>query len=241
MSYPERIVPARTSPGILALHLKRYDFARGWCEAAEVLDAACGVGYGAAHLAVTARKVVGVDRSADALARARTEYARPNVEFVEGDVLALPFADEAFDVVCAFEAIEHVDDQRGFLAEAARVLRPDGTLLVSTPRLERTNREPDNPFHRVELSRRDFEALLRERFGEVELYGQKRLQTRRHRLAQRLDVFGLRRRLPVLRPVSRVLGTPPTADVSLDGIAITRDRLDEASELVAVCRLPLPG
>jgi SAM-dependent methyltransferase len=241
VSYPERIVPARTSPGILALHLKRYEFARGWCESADVLDAGCGVGYGSAYLAETARKVVGVDRSAEALDHARREYSRPNVEFVEGDLLELPLPKAAFDVVCAFEAIEHLDDQRGFLAEAARVLRPAGTLLVSTPRVDRTTRRPDNPFHRVELSRADFEALLAERFDNVELYGQRRLQTRRHRLAQRLDVFGLRRRLPVLRGVSRVLGTPPTVDVALDGIAITRDRLDEASELVAVCTRPRAG
>jgi len=234
-------VPAETSPGILALHLKRYEFARGWCESADVLDAACGVGYGSAYLARTARNVVGVDRSADALDYARSEYARPNVQFVEGDLFALPFPDRAFDVVCAFEAIEHLDDQRAFLSEAARVLRPDGTLLVSTPRVDRTNSEPENPFHRIELSRADFEGLLREQFGEVDLYGQRRLQTRRHRFAQRLDVLGLRRRLPALRPASRLLGTPPTVDVSLDGIAISRDRLDDASELVAVCRSPRPG
>ena len=234
-------MPAETSPGILALHLKRYEFARGWGESADVLDAACGVGYGSAYLAETARKVVGVDRSAEALDYARGEYARANVQFVEGDLLALPFPDGAFDVVCAFEAIEHLDNQRAFLSEAARVLRPDGTLLVSTPRVDRTNSEPENPFHRIELSRADFEGLLREHFGEVDLYGQRRLQTRRHRVAQRLDVLGLRRRLPALRPASRLLGTPPTVDVSLDGIAITRDRLDEASELVAVCRSPRPG
>lgn len=233
-------MPARTSPGILALHLKRYEFARAWCESMEVLDAGCGVGYGSAHLADTAQKVVGLDRSAEALAHARSEYTRPNVEFVEGDLLALPFRDESFDVVCAFEAIEHVDDQRRFLSEVARVLRAEGALFVSTPRVERTRRRPDNPFHQVELSRPDFEALLLERFGEVVLYGQRRLQTRRHRLAQRLDVLGLRRRLPVLRGASRLLGTPPTVDVELDGIAIEPGRLDDASELVAVCRLPRP-
>jgi SAM-dependent methyltransferase len=240
VSYPERIVPARTSPGILALHLKRYDFARRWCESAEVLDAGCGAGYGSAHLAEVARRVVGLDRSVEAIAEARRDYAGPNVEFVEGDLLALPFDAHSFDVVCAFEAIEHLSEPATFLREAARVLRPDGTLLASTPRVARTTLEPDNPFHRVELSAGDFEMLVRERFDEVELYGQRRVQTRRHRVAQRLDVLGLRRRLPVLRPLSRALGTPATVDVRLEGIEITRDRIEDASELVAVCGQPRP-
>jgi SAM-dependent methyltransferase len=240
VSYPERIVPARTSPGILAIHLKRYDFARRWCESAEVLDAACGVGYGSAHLADVAHRVVGLDRSVEAIEDARQGYARPNVEFVEGDLLALPFDGHSFDVVCAFEAIEHLEDPAAFLREAARVLRANGTLLASTPRVEHTNREPVNPFHRVELSAPDFGALLRERFEKVELYGQRRVQTRRHRVGQRLDVLGLRRRVPVLRPLSRALGTPATVDVGLDGIEITRGRLEDASELVAVCGRPLP-
>jgi hypothetical protein len=72
------------------------------------------------------------------------------------------------------------------------------------------------------------------------MYGQRRRQTRRHRVAQRFDVLGLRRRLPVLRPLSRALGTAATVDVGLDGIEISRDRIEDASELVAVCTRPLP-
>jgi hypothetical protein len=107
-------------------------------------------------------------------------------------------------------------------------------FLVSTPRADRTTRDPDNPFHELELSRADFEALLRRFFGEVELYGQRRLQTGRHRLLQRVDVLGLRGRLTFLRPASRLLGTPPMAEVTSDGIVISRDGLDRAIELVAV-------
>ena len=129
-----------------------------------------------------------------------------------------------------------MDDAGAFVAEMARVLRPGGAFVVSTPRAEETTAAPENPFHRVELSRHDFEALLRQAFSEVELYGQRRLQTARHRLLQRADVLGLRKRLTFLRPASRLLGTAPMAEVTADGIVIERDGLERATELVAVCR-----
>ena len=233
---PERIVPDETEPGIVALHRKRYEFALALCAARDVLDAGCGVGYGTALLAGSARRVVGVDVDPQAIAYARGRYASPNVEFREGDVQALDLPDAAFDVVCSFETIEHVPDRDAFVAEMRRLLRPGGAFLVSTPRAERTDLSPANPFHEVELAPADFEALLRTRFEDVELYGQRRVQTRRHRLLQRLDVLGLRKRLSFLRPASRLLGTAPMAEVGSDGIVIERGGLADATELVAVCR-----
>jgi hypothetical protein len=88
----------------------------------------------------------------------------------------------------------------------------------------------------VELSAADFERLLRARFDDVTLYGQHRVQSARHRTMQRLDPLGLRKRLTFLRPASRLLGTAPMAEVSLDGIEIAQDRVEDATELVAVCR-----
>ena len=240
MTYPERIVPTETSPGILALHLKRYEFAGAWCRRADVLDAGCGVGYGAAFLAQYARKVVGVDRSEEAIVLARSRYATANVEFVEADVTNLPFAPDSFDVVCAFETVEHLADPDAFVGEARRVLRPTGALIASTPRVRHTTTAPKNPYHRIEFSQADFEQLLRRAFRDVTLYGQQRLQTRRHRLLQRLDLLGLRRRLPPSRLAGRVLGTPATAHVALDDIVIVKDRLADATELIGVCRGPRP-
>lgn len=201
-----------------------------------MLDAGCGAGYGSALLASTATRVVGVDRSAEAIAYARRRYAAAGVEFVEGDLLALDFPDASFDVVCSFETIEHLPDRDAFLREMRRALRPGGALLLSTPRVETTTEAPANPFHEVELSSADLERLLRRFFGSVELYGQRRLQTARHRLLQRLDVLGLRRRLTFLRPASRLLGTAPTAEVASTGIVIEPGALERATELIAVCR-----
>ncbi len=239
MSVPERIVPDETEPGIVALHAKRYEFALPLCAGRDVLDAGCGVGYGSAILAETARRVVGVDRSDDAIAYARRRYARPNVEFAVDDLLELRQPDGAFDVVCAFEAIEHLADADAHLVHVRRVLRPGGVYIASTPRVERTTVTPDNPHHRVEFSQDDFRSLLGGHFGEVELYGQRRAQTRRHRLLRRLDVLGLRRRLPFLRRTGRpLLGTAATADVRSEEIVISREGIERASELIAVCSSP---
>jgi SAM-dependent methyltransferase len=238
MSYPERIVPDDTEPGIVALHLKRYAFALPWCEGKDVLDVACGVGYGSAFLADAARRVVGGDRDEQAVEYARERYARPNLEFLMLDAAALPFDDASFDAVCSFETIEHLPDRDAYLREVARVLRPDGTYLVSTPRSARTTEHPDNPFHYVEYARGDFERLLRSYFDGVELFGQRRLQTRRHQLLQRLDVLGLRRKLGFLRGAARLTGTRPTAAATLDDVVIERHGIERAAELYAVCTRP---
>jgi SAM-dependent methyltransferase len=236
MSHPERIVPDETEPGIVALHVKRYEFARPFCEGKDVLDAGCGVGYGTAALAEVARMVVGVDLSPDAIAYARSRYTRPNSEFEVEDLLALRRGDDEFDVVCAFETIEHLAEPERFVAEARRVLRPDGTLIASTPLADSTDEQPANPFHEREFSRADFEALLRTGFASIELFGQRRPQTTRHRALQRVDVLGLRRRVPLLRRAARtVTGTPSLESLSSEDVEIVAD-LRGASELIAVCR-----
>jgi SAM-dependent methyltransferase len=239
MAYPERIVPDETSPGPLAIHEKRYRFALPYCAGKRVLDAACGVGYGSAILAPTAAHVVGMDIDEAAIEYARERYAAPNVEFRVGDLLAPELDDASFDVVCSFETLEHLPDGEAFLGHIARCLRDDGVLVVSTPRADRTTHRPENPFHHVEYSRADLDALLRRHFAEVELYGQRRLQTRRHRVLQRLDVLGLRKRLAPVRSVGKlVTGTTPMQDVTAEGIVIAAESIDDADELVAVCAEP---
>jgi SAM-dependent methyltransferase len=70
-----------------------------------------------------------VDISAPALEPLRERGGRVTL----GEVTALPFADARFDLVCALDIIEHVDDENGALSEISRVTKPGGTLLISTP------------------------------------------------------------------------------------------------------------
>jgi len=238
LSHPERIVPDETEPGIVALHAKRYLFALPWCEGREVLDVACGVGYGSATLADVAARVVGGDIDPASVEYARRRYARPNVEFRVLDATALPFDDEAFDAVCSFETIEHLERPEELVREAARVLRPGGAFLLSTPNAERTTAAPANPHHHVEYAPGDFERLLHERFATVELFGQRRLETRRHEVLRRLDVLGLRRRSALVRRASTLTATPATEHATLDDVVIEREGVARASVLYAVCTQP---
>ena len=159
-------------------HWHRYAFARTLAAGRRVLDAACGEGYGSDLLAATAHSVVGVDISPQAIEHARQRYgARGNLEFRQGDCTALEFGDGEFDLVVSFETLEHVAAQEALIAGFARVLKPEGVLLVSSPD-KRTYSELQgfrNEFHVRELYRDELLALLKPHFPFVELFAQKLL------------------------------------------------------------------
>lgn len=94
-----------------------------------VLDAACGTGRYAAHVAARGNRVLGVDGSPDMLDRARARV--PDGLFLRGDLHRLPVADGAVDVVVCALALVHVPALAPVLAEFARVLRPGGHLVIS--------------------------------------------------------------------------------------------------------------
>jgi SAM-dependent methyltransferase len=163
----ERFVPGEGRGELMeAQHLARYWWVSGLAEGRRVLDAGCGVGYGSAMLAAAgAAGVVGMDIAADAVAAAAE--ANPELEFVAGDVHALPFADASFDLVVCFEVIEHVTEQDAVIAELARVLAPEGVLAVSSP--NRGVYPEGNPHHLHEYTPDELEAALRPHFDHVEL------------------------------------------------------------------------
>jgi GT2 family glycosyltransferase/tRNA G46 methylase TrmB len=150
-------------------HFHRYFLARDLCRGKVVLDIASGEGYGSALLSQVARSVIGVEVSADAVAHASAAYARQNLRFIVGDARAIPLESASVDIVVSFETIEHIYEQENFLAEARRVLRPGGTLLMSTP-----NRDvyspydsPANRYHVRELTGHEFLAMVSRVFPHV--------------------------------------------------------------------------
>jgi ubiquinone/menaquinone biosynthesis C-methylase UbiE len=157
-------------------HWHRYHFAAPLVAGKRVLDVASGEGYGSALLARTAAKVTGADIAAEAVAHARAMYAGvKNLEFIAAPCTELPIADASVDVVVSFETIEHITGHEAFMAEIARVLAPEGVLILSSPnKLEYSDkRDYANEFHVQELYRDELARLLATRFPHVAWYGQR--------------------------------------------------------------------
>jgi SAM-dependent methyltransferase len=170
----ERVIPGKVDVDLLNEHVARYAFAARLTNGRRALDAGCGSGYGAARLARGAREVVGIDLSQETVDEARQQYQAPNLRFECADCLDIPAADGCFDLVVAFEIIEHLSDWRRFLEQARRVLTPDGQFVVSTPnRLyyaeARAGLGP-NPFHVHEFEYHEFRGELQAVFPHVTMY-----------------------------------------------------------------------
>jgi len=170
----ERVIPGRVDADLLNEHLARYAFAARLANGKRVLDAGCGAGYGSAELAKSALSVVGVDAAAEAMAYAREHYRLPNLHFEQASCSGLPHTDASFDLVVAFEVIEHLPDWPEFLAEVRRVLAPGGQFIVSTPNklyyAESRGRTGPNPFHAHEFEFGEFRNELSSIFPHISLF-----------------------------------------------------------------------
>jgi ubiquinone/menaquinone biosynthesis C-methylase UbiE len=170
----ERLVP--TEVGQTAVeHLHRYAIATDLAHGKVVLDLASGEGYGSNILAQAARRVIGVDNAREAVTLAQRRYGGKNLAFVVGDCAAIPLETSSVNLVVSFETLEHHDQHEAMITEIARVLRSDGILIISSPNKHEYSDIPQykNPFHLAELYLDQFSALLKLRFNNVSIYGQR--------------------------------------------------------------------
>lgn len=146
-------------------------FAIPYITGKKVLDVGCGHGYGTAEMAKHAADITGADYSAPTVEANNARYAKafPNMRFVQNKVPPLNFPDESFDVVTSFQFIEHLEARLAFIKEAYRVLKPNGTLLLSTPNVKRSLAR--NPFHVHEYTFDEMKSEIASAFKEFELFG----------------------------------------------------------------------
>ncbi|MFZ0304498.1 MAG: methyltransferase domain-containing protein [Terracidiphilus sp.] len=101
------------------------------------LDAGCGSGTLARWLVGRGAKVVGVDGAPEmvrlALATAKIQNDESSLQFQVANVGAMPFSDGSFEGVLCSSVLEYAEDPASYLKEIARVTKPNGTLLISTP------------------------------------------------------------------------------------------------------------
>lgn len=145
----------------------RYDILAGRVGRVQrILDVGCGDGYLMGRVSACGNSVVGIDPAAVgvALAADRLRHFR-NCTVVQGSAYNLPFGDGYFDVVLLADVIEHLERPAKSLREMTRVLAPNGTLLVTTPKW-RPDRKWD-PQHVREYQPEELNTCLKAHFSDV--------------------------------------------------------------------------
>jgi len=150
----------------LAMLSARYGWAASQAANKDVAEIGCGAGLGLGWIARVARSVEAGDLNEENCRTARETYAgRANIRIRPMDALRLPFGGQSLDLVLLFEAIYYLPDAEGFFREAWRVLRPGGTLLISTVNREWSGFNP-SPFHTRYFSSSELaDALARHGFA----------------------------------------------------------------------------
>jgi 2-polyprenyl-6-hydroxyphenyl methylase/3-demethylubiquinone-9 3-methyltransferase len=108
------------------------EIARHHARPCDVLDLGCGAGFLTNYLAEHGHRVTGLDTTRENLLVAKHHDRTGRADYIVSDARSLPFPDRSFDVVCAMDLLEHVEEPERVIAEASRVLRPNGLLFFHT-------------------------------------------------------------------------------------------------------------
>jgi SAM-dependent methyltransferase len=234
---PLELTGERTLPDVPAenywfrRHLAVYEWIAERSAGLEMVDMACGEGYGTDVLARRARRVTGVDANPDAYEHARAKYARPGVRFAR-DLIETYI--QPCDAVVFLQTIEHVKQPEQVLSHF-KAMAP--TVYVSTPNVLTLAPEgadkSDNPWHLREYRAREFRALCERVFDRVELHGLFHARKlRMHELALRAGWDGVHSALRITKPFYDRF----TPAISARDFALRQGPLDRALDFVAVLR-----
>ncbi|MDE0471598.1 MAG: class I SAM-dependent methyltransferase [Ekhidna sp.] len=146
--------------------LSAYHFAKPYIEG-DLLELGCGEGRGVEILAPLAKRYQGIDKIEGIIKQLRIKY--PDHDFMSGTFPPFPFKDNEFDLVIAFQVIEHVKKDEEFLREVHRMLKPRGVALITTPNIKMTLSR--NPWHIREYTGRQLKELCEKYFANVEMKG----------------------------------------------------------------------
>jgi SAM-dependent methyltransferase len=179
----EFFVPGKSGKRIEADHIERYRFACKFAENKSILDIACGVGY-SAPLFIEAGAVSydGVDLNEKLVKYANRTYGSDRVAFLVGNICSYS-SGKTYDMITCYETIEHVEDYESALRNLYALLKPGGSLfisspnrLITSPRALNLHDEPANVFHTQEFTPQELLLKLRDSgfvAGRDDIYGQR--------------------------------------------------------------------
>ena len=151
---------------IRADHRKRYEFAATRLDdGSEVLDFACGIGYGAKILSKMnlANRITACDLNVEALEYAKIHYSSDIIRYLAKDALNATLPKENFDLVISFETIEHLEKPKRFLRSIHLSLKKNGNLICSVPNeLVTPFDKRTYPYHFRHYTQSEMKALLKE-------------------------------------------------------------------------------
>ncbi|RSK25603.1 class I SAM-dependent methyltransferase [Bacillus sp. HMF5848] len=163
----ERVIPHLMKPtnGMLLEHVARYHFSIPYIKG-RALDIACGSGYGSQMIAKAAKKqlqeLVSIDSDPQTIQYAEGAYYHPLITFRVEDAVnpELPNRLGQFDVIISFETIEHITEEEQFMDNIYNMLKPGGTLVLSTPFGSGRGKTTLEPFHVHQLTNEEFQQLF---------------------------------------------------------------------------------
>ena len=187
--------------------LKAYYLAKPYIKG-EMLEVGCGEGRGVGLLAPLAENYTAIDKIQGVINELKNQY--PNYQFIQDNIP--PFsgiADNTYDVIVSFQVIEHIKNDRLYLEELKRVLKPGGKALITTPNIKLTLTR--NPWHIREYTASELTDLASSIFSKVQMKGvagnEKVMEYHSKNKASvakitRFDIFNLQYRLPA--PLLRI-------------------------------------
>lgn len=147
--------------------LKAYYLAQPYING-NVLEIGCGEGRGLDLLAPASDQYTALDKIQEIIDR--LQLAHPSIHFIQGSIPPMSMLeDDQYDVVISFQVIEHIKDDKAYLKEIHRVLKPGGRAIITTPNIKKTLSR--NPWHMREYTAEQLTTLAKSIFQKVEMKG----------------------------------------------------------------------
>ena len=168
----------------------------------DLLELGCGEGRGVELLAPIATSFTAIDKIGEVVEQLARKF--PDHTFKKGSFPPLDGTESnSFDTIVSFQVIEHIKDDRKFLEEIWRVLKPGGKAIITTPNIKKSVTR--NPWHIREYTAAELKAMVSFVFDEMELLGitgnekvwkYYELNKKSVQKITRFDIFDLQNRLP---------------------------------------------